>query len=406
MTTEPSQAGAALGALAGLKVIDLSRVLGGPYCTQILADHGADIIKVEPPAGDETRDWGPPFHEDDAAYFIGTNRNKRSIGLDLASEGGRAVLMKMLETADVLMENFKPGTLDRWGIGKDVLQTKFPRLIHCRISGFGADGPHGGHPGYDAIIQSMVGIMAATGSQESGPTRVGVALVDMTTGLYATVGILMALAERERSGKGQFLETTLYETGLAIMHPHTANFFFTGKPPALTGNEHPNLVPYSVFPARDGDIFMGVGNDGTFRKLCRELGKPELGTDPRFARNRDRVENREELRAELVDILKDHDSEPLCRRLLAAGLPAGPVQSIDKALQNEHTKFRGNIIAKDWYKGIASPIRFDRTKASLRFVPPKFSEHADEVLTGFGYSNAEITDLKTRGVVSGSERKR
>jgi formyl-CoA transferase len=406
MTTEPSQAGAALGALAGLKVIDLSRVLGGPYCTQILADHGADIIKVEPPAGDETRDWGPPFHEDDAAYFIGTNRNKRSIGLDLASEGGRAVLMKMLETADVLMENFKPGTLDRWGIGKDVLQTKFPRLIHCRISGFGADGPHGGHPGYDAIIQSMVGIMAATGSQESGPTRVGVALVDMTTGLYATVGILMALAERERSGKGQFLETTLYETGLAIMHPHTANFFFTGKPPALTGNEHPNLVPYSVFPARDGDIFMGVGNDGTFRKLCRELGKPELGTDPRFARNRDRVENREELRAELVDILKDHDSEPLCRRLLAAGLPAGPVQSIDKALQNEHTKFRGNIIAKDWYKGIASPIRFDRTKASLRFVPPKFSEHADEVLTGFGYSNAEITDLKAKGVVSGSERKR
>ena len=406
MTTDSSQAGAAFGALAGLKVIDLSRVLGGPYCTQILADHGADIVKVEPPAGDETRDWGPPFHEDDAAYFIGTNRNKRSIGLDLASEGGRAVLMKMLETADVLTENFKPGTLDRWGIGKDLLQAKFPRLIDCRISGFGADGPHGGHPGYDAIIQAMTGMMAATGSQQSGPTRIGVALVDMTTGLYATVGILMALAERERSGKGQFLETTLFETGLAIMHPHTANFFFTGKPPALTGNEHPNLVPYSMFPARDGDIFMGVGNDGTFRKLCRELGKPELGTDPRFARNRDRVANRDALRAELVAILKDHDSEPLCRRLLAAGLPAGPVQSIDKALQNEHTKFRGDIIEKDWYKGIASPIRFDRTKASLRHVPPKFSEHADEVLAGFGYSTAEIADLKASGVVSGPERKR
>jgi formyl-CoA transferase len=393
------------GAIAGLRVIDLSRVLGGPYCTQILADHGADVVKVEPPAGDETRDWGPPFHEDDAAYFLGANRNKRSIGLDLASEGGRTVLMKMLETADVLIENFKPGTLDKWGIGNDLLRARFPKLIHCRISGFGADGPHGGHPGYDAIIQSMVGLMAATGSQESGPTRIGVALVDMATGLYATVGILMALAEREKSGLGQFVEATLYETGLAIMHPHTANFFMHGKPPALTGNEHPNLVPYAVFAARDGNIFMGVGNDATFRKLCKELGKPELGTDPRFARNRDRVEHRDALRAELEAILKQHDSEPLCRRLLAAGLPAGPVQSIDKALANEHTKYRGDIIEKDWYKGVASPVRFDRTKASLRRVPPKFSEHADEVLTEFGYSAKEIADLRAAGTVVG-ERKR
>ncbi|WP_424628727.1 CaiB/BaiF CoA transferase family protein [Bradyrhizobium sp. SYSU BS000235] len=393
------------GAIAGLRVIDLSRVLGGPYCTQILADHGADVIKVEPPAGDETRDWGPPFHEDDAAYFLGANRNKRSIGLDLASEGGRTVLMKMLETADVLIENFKPGTLDKWGIGNDVLRGRFPKLIHCRISGFGADGPHGGHPGYDAIIQSMVGLMAATGSQESGPTRIGVALVDMATGLYATVGILMALAEREKSGLGQFVEATLYETGLAIMHPHTANFFMHGKPPALTGNEHPNLVPYAVFAARDGNIFMGVGNDATFRKLCKELGKPELGTDPRFARNRDRVEHRDALRAELEAILKQHDSEPLCRRLLAAGLPAGPVQSIDKALANEHTKYRGDIIEKDWYKGVASPVRFDRTKASLRRVPPKFGEHADEVLAEFGYSAKDIADLHAAGTVV-SERKR
>jgi formyl-CoA transferase len=386
-------------------VIDLSRVLGGPYCTQILADHGADVVKVEPPAGDETRDWGPPFHDEDAAYFLGANRNKRSIGLDLASDGGRAVLMKMLETADVLIENFKPGTLDKWGIGNDVLRARFPKLIHCRISGFGADGPHGGHPGYDAIIQSMVGIMAATGSQDSGPTRVGVAVVDITTGLYATVGILMALAERAKSGLGQFVEATLYETGLAIMHPHTANFFLHGKPPALTGNEHPNLVPYAVFAARDGNIFMGVGNDATFRKLCKELGKPELGTDPRFARNRDRVEHRDALRAELEAILKQHDSEPLCHRLLAAGLPAGPVQSIDKALANEHTKYRGDIIEKDWYKGVASPVRFDRTKASLRRVPPKFSEHADEVLAEFGYSEKEIADLLAAGTVV-KERKR
>ncbi|HWW49205.1 MAG TPA: CaiB/BaiF CoA-transferase family protein [Xanthobacteraceae bacterium] len=397
---------AASSAMTGLRVIDLTRVLGGPFCTQILADHGADVIKVEPPAGDETRDWGPPFHDDDAAYFIGTNRNKRSIGLDLASPGGREVLLNLLKTADVLIENFKPGTLDKWGIGNDVLREKFPRLIHCRISGFGADGPRGGNPGYDAIIQAMAGMMAANGSPDSGPLRIGVPVVDISTGLYATVGILMALAEREKSGLGQFLETTLYETGLAVMHPHTANYFLHGKPPRLTGNTHPNLAPYEVFPTRDGSIFAGVGNDGTFRKLCNEIGKPELGTDPRFARNKDRLANRDALRAELGAVFSQHDSEPLCDRLLAAGLPAGPVQGIDKALTNAHTVARGDVIEKDWYKGVASPIRFDRTKASLRRVPPKFGEHTTMVLREFGYSDDEIAALIASKVVCGTERKR
>jgi crotonobetainyl-CoA:carnitine CoA-transferase CaiB-like acyl-CoA transferase len=401
MTTEN-----AAGAMTGLRVIDLTRVLGGPYCTQILADHGADVIKVEPPAGDEVRDWGPPFHDDDAAYFIGINRNKRSIGLDLASSGGRDVLLKMLESADVLIENFKPGTLDKWGIGNEMLSAKFPRLVHCRISGFGGDGPRGGNPGYDAIIQAMTGMIAATGSAESGPMRIGVPLVDITTGLYAAIGILMALAERQKSGAGQFLETTLYETGLAIMHPHAANYFLHGKPPQLTGNEHPNLVPYSIFATRDGTIFTGVGNDGTFRKLCKEIGKPELGTDPRFAQNKDRVANRAALRAELEAVFGQYDSEPLCDRLLNAGLPAGPVQSIDKALTNAHTVHRGDVIEQDWYKGVASPIRFTRSKASLRHVPPKFSEHASAVLVELGYSGDEIETLIAKGVVCGTERKR
>jgi crotonobetainyl-CoA:carnitine CoA-transferase CaiB-like acyl-CoA transferase len=401
MTTEN-----AAGAMTGLRVIDLTRVLGGPYCTQILADHGADVIKVEPPAGDEVRDWGPPFHDDDAAYFIGINRNKRSIGLDLASPGGRDVLLKMLESADVLIENFKPGTLDKWGIGNEMLSAKFPRLVHCRISGFGGDGPRGGNPGYDAIIQAMTGMIAATGSAESGPMRIGVPLVDITTGLYAAIGILMALAERQKSGVGQFLETTLYETGLAIMHPHAANYFLHGKPPQLTGNEHPNLVPYSIFATRDGTIFTGVGNDGTFRKLCKEIGKPELGTDPRFAQNKDRIANRAALRAELEAVFCQYDSEPLCDRLLNAGLPAGPVQSIDKALTNAHTVHRGDVIERDWYKGVASPIRFTRSKASLRHVPPKFSEHASAVLVELGYSRDEIETLIAKGVVCGTERKR
>ncbi|HYS86928.1 MAG TPA: CoA transferase, partial [Bradyrhizobium sp.] len=220
------------------------------------------------------------------------------------------------------------------------------------------------------------------------------------------IGILMALSERQRSGVGQFLETTLYETGLAIMHPHAANYFMHGKPPQLTGNEHPNLVPYAIFPTRTADIFIGVGNDGTFRKLAKEIGKPELGSDPRFARNKDRIANRDALRAELAAVFSQHDAEPLCDRLLAAGLPAGPVQSIDKALTSAHTVHRGDVIEKDWYKGVASPIRLARSKPSLRNVPPKFSEHATSVLAEFGYSTGEIDGLIAEGVVCGPQRKR
>src|SRR3978361_1552788 len=291
------------GAMAGLRVIDLTRVLGGPYCTQILADHGAAVIKGAPPAAEEGPAWGPPFHGEDAAYFVGINRNKRSIGLDLASEGGRAVLMKMLEGADVLIENFKPGALDRWGIGNEVLRARFPKLVHCRISGFGADGPRGGNPGYDAIIQAMTGMIAATGSPQSGPMRIGVPVGGITPGEYAGVGLPVGPSGGEKNGLGQFLETTLYETGLAVMHPHAANYFMHGKPPQLTGNEPPNLVPYAIFPTRTDNIFIGVGNDGTFRKLAKEIGKPELGIDPRFARNKDRIANRDALRADRAAVV-------------------------------------------------------------------------------------------------------
>jgi formyl-CoA transferase len=394
MTTQ-----SAFGALAGLRVIDLTRVLGGPYCTQILGDHGAEIIKLEPPAGDETRQWSPVTKEG-SAYYNGANRNKRSIGLDLTKPRGRDVLMRLLKDADVLIENFKPGTLDKWGIGNAFLREKFPRLIHCRISGFGGDGPRGGQPGYDAIVQAMAGMIAANGSPEGGPTRIGIPVVDLTTGLYAAVGILMALNERQKSGLGQFLETTLFETGLAVMHPHSSNYFFTGKTPVPQGNPHPSLAPYESFEARDGLIFIGIGNDGTFRKLCQEVGKPELGTDKRFARNQDRIANREQLRGEMEEVFKHLDRDALCDRLLAAGLPAGPIQSIDKALNSEHSKHRGVVIQKDWYKGVASPIRFDRSRASLRHAPPAFSEHAREILGEVGLAQAEIDDLVAEGVVS------
>ena len=387
------------GAIAGLRVIDLSRVLGGPYCTQILGDHGAEIIKVEPPAGDETRDWAPVLPETGSAYFNGANRNKRSIGLDLTKPRGREVLMTLLKDADVLIENFKPGTLDKWGIGNALLRDKFPRLIHCRISGFGGDGPRGGQPGYDAIVQAMAGMIAANGSPSGGPTRIGVPVVDLTTGLYAAIGILMALIERQKSGRGQFVEATLFESGLAIMHPHASNYFFTGRTPVPTGNPHPSLAPYESFQTRDGLIFIGVGNDGTFRKLCLEIGKPELASDPRFASNHERIANRDALRLEMEKVFKDFDRDPLCDRLLGAGLPAGPIQSIDKALESAHSKARGDVVAKDWYKGVASPVRFERNKASLRHAPPAFSEHATAILAEAGFGKADIAQLIASGVV-------
>lgn len=393
-----------LGAIAGLRVIDLTRVLGGPYCTQILGDHGAEIIKVEPPAGDETRDWAPVLTETGSAYFNSANRNKRSLGLDLTKPRGRDVLMQLLKNADVLIENFKPGTLDKWGIGNAFLREKFPRLIHCRISGFGGDGPRGGQPGYDAIVQAMAGMIAANGSVEGGPTRIGVPVVDLTTGLYATIGILMAVIERQSSGRGQFVEATLFETGLAIMHPHASNYFFTGKTPVPTGNPHPSLAPYESFKTRDGLIFIGVGNDGTFRKLCQEIGREELAADKRFTTNHDRIENRDALRVEMEKVFKDFDREPLCDRLLAAGLPAGPIQSIDKALESPHAKARGDVVAKDWYKGVASPVRFERNKASLRYAPPRFSEHAADILKEAGLDENEIADLTAEGVICTARR--
>ena len=281
------------GSLAGVRVIDLSRVLGGPYCTQILGDHGAEVIKVEPPQGDETRDWGPPFHEGDAAYFIGVNRNKRSMGLDLSAQKGRQVLLRLLEGADVLVENYKPGAMEKWGLGyEDVLKHRFPRLIHCRVSGFGSDGPLGGYPGYDAIVQAMAGWLSVNGEEGSNPTRLGLAMVDMGTGLYAAISILMALMERQRSGQGQYLDMTLYDSAVSLMHPHIVNFNFSGKVPGPTGNAHPNISPYDTYRTGTVDIFIGAGNNGAFAKLCRELGREELISDERFINNIDRVNNR------------------------------------------------------------------------------------------------------------------
>lgn len=392
-------ASSAGGALAGLKVIDLTRVLGGPFATQLLSDHGADVIKLEPPQGDEVRDWGPPFNEGDASYFIGINRNKRSVGLDLAKPEGRDVLLKLIPGADVLIENFKPGAMEAWGIGYDVLKQKFPKLIYCKISGFGAEGPLGGFPGYDAIVGAMAGHYSVNGSPESGPMRMGLAVVDISTGLYAAIAILMAIYERSRSGEGQFIDMALYDSALSLMHPHFANYFLSGKVPGLTGNTHGNLAPYGMFPTKTCRVMIGAGNNRAFRRVCEELGVPQLADDPRFKTNGDRINNREALNAIISDKLSTVDGMEFALKLLKAGLPCGPVLDTKQVLTHPHAAARGMLVEKGWYKGTGTPIKFSRTPGSVKSPPPRFSEHTRQVLAEHGFDEAAIEKLMAAGVL-------
>ena len=388
------------GALEGLRVIDLTRVLGGPYCAQVLGDHGAEIVKIEPPQGDEVRDWGPPFHDGDAAYFIGVNRNKRAMALDLRQEEGRELLLRLLEDADVLLENYKPGTMEKWGLGyEDVLKKRFPRLIHCRISGFGSDGPLGGFPGYDAIVQAMAGWFSVNGEPGGNPTRLGVAMVDMGTGLYSAIAVLMAAHERQRSGHGQYIDMTLYDCAVSLMHPHVVNYNMSGKVPVATGNAHPNISPYETFRTRTVDIFIGAGNNRAFGKLCEEIGAAVLATDERFTRNADRVKNREILKAEIESYLMKIDGNELCERLLSAGLPAGPIYNTAQVVEHPHTVHRSMNLAKDWYKMTGIPIKFSRTPGRLERLPPKFAQHNREILAEMGIAGDAFDDLVARGIV-------
>jgi crotonobetainyl-CoA:carnitine CoA-transferase CaiB-like acyl-CoA transferase len=358
------------------------------------------VIKIEPPQGDEVRDWGPPFHDNDASYFTGINRNKRSIGLDIGKPEGGEVLLRLLDGADVLVENFKPGTMEKWGLGyDDVLLQRFPSLIHCRISGFGADGPLGGLPGYDAILQAMTGLMSVNGDPSTGPMRLGTAIVDMGTGLYSAIGILMALAERGRSGRGQFLDMTLYDCGMALLHPQAANYFLNGRRPMSTGNPHPNLVPYDKYKTKTVEIFIASGNQGQFRKLCEIIGRPKMADDPRYASNAARMENRTTLTAELSAAFAVHDGNEIALRLIRAGVPAGPVLPVDTATAAPHTAHREMVTELGWYRGLGTPIKLSRTPGGTRATPPQFGEHGPAILAQHGYSAAQIEALESGGIL-------
>lgn len=389
------------GALSGLKVVDLSRVLGGPVCTQILADHGAEVVKIEPPQGDETRLWGPPFNESGvSAYFSGANRNKRSIALDIRKEDGQKILHKLLADADILVENFKTGSLEKWGLGyEEVLKQKYPKLIHCRVTGFGADGPFGGFPGYDAVIQAWAGLISVNGSPDSGPVRVGIPLVDLGTGMNAVIGILMAVNERHTSGKGQSVEASLYDTGIQLQHPHGANYLMSGKEPTLTGNSHPNIAPYDLYPTQTAPIFLGIGNNGQFRKLCAALNCPEIPTDPRFTDNAARLKNRDALNALLEEKLADKNGVEFATELLDAGVPAGAAMSVPEALNHPHTKHREMVVEMDDYRGTGIAVKMSRTPGRVRSVPPGFGANGRDILKELGYDENEITSLTKNGIL-------
>lgn len=390
------------GALEGLKVIDLSRVLGGPYCSQALADHGADVIKLEPLSGDETRGWGPPFEGEDASYYRGVNRNKQGIAVDLSRPEGIELLMCLLEGADVLIENFKPGTLKRWGIDYEhVLSKRFPGLIHCAISGFGADGPLGGLPGYDAVIQAMAGLMSVNGEANGQALRIGLPIVDMVTGLNALAGVLLALNERHRSGVGQSLDITLYDCGVSLLHPHVPNYLTSGKTPQRTGNAHPNIAPYDSYCTGTEPIFLAVGNDRQFAKLCEQLGASALLQDPRFLNNGVRSVNRQALKQALEQLMASHDGAVLAPQLINAGVPCGAISTIDKVVAHPHTEHRRLLVNIGDYRGIGSPVKLSRTPATYRNAPPKLGENTRAVLEGLGLEQQVIDTLYAAGIVRG-----
>jgi crotonobetainyl-CoA:carnitine CoA-transferase CaiB-like acyl-CoA transferase len=385
--------------LAGLRVLDLSRILAGPYCAQMLADHGAHVVKVEAPAGDDTRRWGPPFLPgDSSSYFHGVNRSKQNICLDLSVVSGREVLRDLISTADVVVENFKFGTMQRWGLDyASHLAVRHPGLVYCRISGFGDDGPLGGMAGYDAALQSYGGLMSVNGEADGEPLRVGVPIVDIVAANLAFSGILLALLERGASQRGQCVEITLLDAVISILHPHSASWIETGSVPARTGGAHPAVAPYQVFRTPAGALFIGAANDRQFAALVDVLCRPDLATDSRFGTNRDRVANLVLLQDKLTELIGQFDVDELAEQLIARGVPASPLHDVAQALQSAQVAHRNLIVGAGAYRGIGVPIKLSRSRASPARPPAHKGQDTVEVLAGLGYTEATIAELRAQG---------
>ena len=393
------------GALTGLKVIDLSRVLAGPLCTQTLGDLGAEVIKVERPGdGDDTRNWGPPYVGPLSAYFIGVNRNKKSVTLDLSRPEGRIVLERLVRRGDVLVDNFKQGTLARWGLDDAWFEANAPGVIRCSITGYGSIGPKSEMPGYDFILQAETGLMAITGEPAGTPMKLGVAIVDICTGMQATIAILAALEARRRTGRGQRCEVNLHDTGLHMLANVASNHLVSGEEAVRYGNGHPNIVPYRTYLASDGDLALAVGNDRQFAVLASELGHPEWAEDSRFATNPERVRNRDLVDEMVGAVIVTRARAEWVETFDGAGIPSGPINRVSEALASPQTLAREMVMetrhsVSGTLRTLGLPIELSATPGSVRLEPPVLGADTDSVLGELGYSVAEVGELRAGGLV-------
>ena len=395
----------ASGPLAGLTIVDLTRVLSGPYCTMLLADMGARVIKVEQPGrGDDTRAWGPPFVGKESAYFLSINRNKESLTLDFKSEEGRRILGQLIGKSDVVVENFRPGAMARLGLDYATLAPKHPRLVHCSISGFGQDGPRRDQPGYDAVIQAEGGLMSVTGDADGRPFRVGLAVTDMVAGLLAAQGIILALFARDRSGKGQQVDISMLDGVISLLSYHASIYLTTGAESKRVGNRHATIAPYDTFAASDGELFLAVGNDDQFQRFCRTTGLTHLLADDRFATNPARVRNEGALKQLLEPVMRARTRADWIRDLTAAGVPCGAVKSVPEALTDPQVSARRMIEAVEHavlgpMKVLGTPIKLSDTPASVRTAPPTLGQHTDTVLAELGLSVSDIARLRKQDII-------
>ena len=391
--------------LAGLTVLDLSRVLSGPYCTMLLADMGARVIKVEQPGrGDDTRHWGPPFVGRESAYFLSVNRNKESLTLDFKQAGARHVLDALLERADILVENFRVGTLDRVGLGYDSLRERYPRLVYCSITGYGQTGPRASEAGYDAVTQAEGGLMSITGPEGGDPFRMGVAIADIVAGMYAAQGVLLALLARHRTGRGQLIDVAMLDAVASLLTYQASSYFAVGVPGARLGNRHPSIAPYDTFATADGVLVLAVGNDDQWQRFCRVAALPALAADPKFASNALRVTNIAALSAQLARVIALKTTAEWLKDLREAGVPAGSVRDIGETLADPQLHARGMIERVDHeaqkaLRLLGIPVKLSDTPGSVRTPPPTLGEHSAAVLRELGFDDNEIARMREERVI-------
>ncbi|KYK38695.1 MAG: CoA transferase [Theionarchaea archaeon] len=388
-----------------ITVLDLSRALAGPYCTLMLADMGARVIKVERPGtGDDTRGWGPPFIDGQSAYFLSINRNKKSVTLNLKEKEGKEIFYTLSENADVIVENFRPGTTEKLGISYGDIKNINEKIIYCSISGFGQTGPYKTRPGYDLILQGMGGLMTMTGEEKRPPVKIGVAITDIAAGMFAAYGIVLALYTRERTGTGQYIDTSMLDCQVSWLTYQAGNFFATGKSPKRLGSAHPTIVPYQAFKTTSGYINVAVGSEKLWQNFCQAINHQELADNPHYKTNRDRVEHRKELIIRLQEIFSEKTTEEWLKVLQERGVPAGPIYTFDQIFSDSQVLHRSMLVEMEHptagiIKQTGVPVKLSETPGSIELHPPLLGEHTAEILTDLGYTDDEIRTLKEKGVI-------